>query len=73
MIVLYDRDGTRVTLEQDGVLNRISIHATGYVPIHELKTAYPLLLIQQLIDLKGPIWFADEIAREEDPAMSKGP
>ena len=37
------------------------IHRNGW------ETAYPLALIQRILDQKGPSYLCDEIAREEDP------
>lgn len=46
---------------------RLTVKADGYVPRPSIETSYPLPLIKKLIEVKGPIWFADEIARDEDP------
>lgn len=67
MKVLYDRDNVRVSMMPIGSKVRLSIEAVGYVPFPQIETSYPLSLIEKLIEVKGPIWFADEIARDEDP------
>jgi SAM-dependent methyltransferase len=40
---------------------------SGFVARPECRTTYPLPLIERLLDLKGPEWLCDEIARDEDP------
>lgn len=68
MRILYERDNVRVSMSPLGERYRLSIDAPGYVPFREIDTSYPVPLIERMIEVKGPIWFADEIAREEDPA-----
>jgi SAM-dependent methyltransferase len=38
-----------------------------YVPRGECATTYNLGLIQQILDVTGPAWLCDEIARDQDP------
>ena len=37
-----------------------------FSPLLECRTTYPDSLIQLIIDIKGPAWLCDEIARDED-------
>ena len=38
-----------------------------YIPRASCETSYPLNLIQLILDIKGPEYLCDEIARTEDP------
>lgn len=38
-----------------------------FIPISQCETAYPLALIEKILDIKGPNWLCDEIMREESP------
>jgi len=54
----------------NGNLNRINIQmksSSVFCPRTCLETRYSLDLIKSIIDVKGPAWLCDEIAREEDP------
>lgn len=66
---IYDADDTRVTLTPLARgRSRLDVSsATRHVPRPSIETAYPRELIDLAIRVKGPIWFADEIARDEDP------
>ncbi|MBI5428359.1 MAG: class I SAM-dependent methyltransferase [Nitrospinae bacterium] len=37
-----------------------------FISVRQCETAYPLDLIQLVLDVKGPLWVCDEIARDED-------
>ena len=39
-----------------------------YVPYREYETAYPLALIEKVLEATGAVWLCDEIRRDEDPA-----
>lgn len=48
--------------------NRILVEGTDvYVHIREWETSYPRWLIDRIVDIKGPGWVCDEIARDESP------
>jgi 2-polyprenyl-3-methyl-5-hydroxy-6-metoxy-1,4-benzoquinol methylase len=46
--------------------SRIVVDGTDeYVHMREWETSYPRWLIERVLDLKGPAWVCDEIARDE--------
>ena len=55
------RRGVKVTLQ----------NANLFMPMNSCKTTYPLDLIQVILDVKGPCYLCDEIAREEDAEYLK--
>src|SRR5215213_11805469 len=67
---IYDCDGYNVTVELCEDRIRITVRDANarFHPRPELVTHYPRSLIEQVLNVKGPVWFTDEIAREEQPA-----
>ncbi len=47
--------------------NRIVVAGTGAHLLREWETAYPRWLIDRILEVKGPGWVCDEIARDESP------
>jgi SAM-dependent methyltransferase len=68
---LLDHPDARVSVaETGGGKRRISVEPNGdlYVPTRVWETAYPLDLIQHVLQVKGPAYLCDEIMRDESPA-----
>jgi len=68
--VLQHEEGT-VTVEENpagGSRVRVSVDdPSTFVSRGECATTYNLGLIRQILDVKGPAWLCDEIARDQDP------
>lgn len=55
--------------------SRVSVELkdkSRYMPRPVVETGYPIELIQKILDVKGPAYLGDEIARDEDPAYTEG-
>lgn len=51
-------------------IREISVHPfdkSMFTPRSSCKTRYPLRLIRKVLEIKGPAYLCDEIARDEDP------
>lgn len=67
--VLQHGEGT-VTVEESPGGSRVRVSVddpSTFVPRGECGTTYNLALIRQILDVKGPAWLCDEIARDQDP------
>lgn len=60
-IQLLDLPGGKRRIQVNPHSADLYIHRNGW------ETAYPIELIQRILDQKGPSYLCDEIAREEDP------
>src|SRR5688572_32947475 len=47
--------------------NKIVVSGTAAHLLREWETAYPRWLIDRIVQVKGPGWVCDEIARDESP------
>ncbi|HUV03484.1 MAG TPA: class I SAM-dependent methyltransferase [Armatimonadota bacterium] len=70
-VVLEHRDAQVLVDELQGGKRRMSVRLfdkSAFMPIASLETAYPESLIRQVLEVKGPAFLCDEIARDEDPS-----
>lgn len=69
IILKHDKANVIINLLPSGK-RKITIQrleANYFVRFDTCETAYPIELIQQIFDEKGPGWLCDEIARDESP------
>ncbi len=69
--ILAHADGLVTVSEVDHGARRIEVRMNdraAFSPRTEWLTRYPLGLIRAVLDVKGPAYLCDEIARDEDPA-----
>lgn len=70
MITLQHPEG-RVQIEQTArgkhALVVTLVNPQALMPTRTWETSYPVELIRQILDLKGPAYLCDEIRRDEDP------
>lgn len=68
--ILNHRDGrVHVDRNPDGTKHVLTVDANAGVYVHcpRWETAYPLDLIEQVLEVKGPGYVCDELRRDEDP------
>ena len=69
-LVLTHRTGSVLIEELASGRRRVRVtpaDRTAYVPNTQWTTAYPVDLVQEILDVKGTAWLCDEIMRDEDP------
>ena len=69
--VLDNKDGRAIVTDLTNGTKSVKIELrdpTVFSPRFECETAYPIDLIQLILDVKGAAWVCDEIARDEDRA-----
>jgi len=70
MTRVLDHPDACVRIEEDGGekwMISVEPRGTHFVPIRTWETAYPLELIEHVLQVKGPSYLCDEIMRDEDP------
>src|SRR5690349_18262824 len=68
--VLENKDGRAIVTDLDNGKRHLKIKLRDpatFSPRLECETAYPIDLIQLILDVKGAAWVCDEITRDEDP------
>lgn len=68
-------DGTVTVREVGRGLRRVGVAMRAGLPaspLQDITTAYPVPLVQLILEVKGPGWLCDEIAREEAPDYVEG-
>ena len=68
--VLEHEDGRAVVTDLDYGTKNVNVQLRDpaiFSPRLECQTSYPIDLIKLILDVKGPAWVCDEIARDEDP------
>ncbi|MBI3890153.1 MAG: class I SAM-dependent methyltransferase [Candidatus Wallbacteria bacterium] len=54
--------------------SRVTVRLEGpgqFMPRSSIETAYPMALIEHILQVKGPYYLCDEIARDEDPTYTQ--